>query len=60
VAISCETVNQKRERGTACGSPSLVFVIYALEAPAGRCHGAHRKSGVDISRPCRVESYLLP
>jgi len=39
---------QKRERGTASGSPSQVFVVNAVAASAGRCNGAHRKSGVVI------------
>ena len=43
---NCEIVNQKRERGTVSGSPSQVFVVNAVAASAGRCHGAHRKSGV--------------
>jgi hypothetical protein len=33
----CEIVNQKRERGTASGSPSQVFVVNAVAASAGRC-----------------------
>jgi len=57
-----EFLGQKRERGTASGSPSQVFVVYAVAAPAGRCQSAHRKSGVVIrlSYACQVESYLLP
>ena len=67
--VCCATGNkglgflgQKRERGTASGSPSQVFFVYPVAAPAGRCLGAHRKSGVVIRRSyaCQVESYLLP
>jgi hypothetical protein len=48
----------QRERGTASGSPSLVFVVNAVAAPAGRCQSAHRKSGTVIRRSyrCQVES----
>jgi hypothetical protein len=55
-------LGQKRERGTASGSPPQVSVVYAVAASAGRCQGAHRKSGVVIrpSYACPVESYLLP
>jgi len=55
-------LGQKRERGTASGSPSQVFVVFAVAASAGRCQGAHRKSGVVIrlSYACQAESYLLP
>ena len=45
---SYKIVNQKRERGTVSSSPSQVFVVFALAASAGRCQGAHRKSGVVI------------
>jgi hypothetical protein len=34
---NCEIVIQKRERGTASGSPSQVFVVNAVAASAGRC-----------------------
>jgi len=59
---SCETVNQKRERGTVSSSPSQVFVVSALAASAGRCQGAHRKSGVVIRRSYafHVESVIPP
>ena len=30
-------LRQKRERGTACGSPSQAFVVNAMAASAGRC-----------------------
>src|SRR5208283_213125 len=30
-------LGQKRERGTASGSPSQVFVVFAVAASAGRC-----------------------
>ena len=55
-------LGQKRERGTASGSSSQVFVVNAVAASAWRCQGAHRKSGVVIrlSYACQVESYLLP
>jgi len=59
---SCEIVNQKRERGTVSSSPSQVFVVSALAASAGRCQGAHRKSGVVIRRSYafQVESVIPP
>jgi len=52
----------KRERGTVSSSPSQVFVVFALAASAGRCQGAHRKSGVVIRRSYafQVESVIPP
>jgi len=59
---SCEIVNQKRERGTVSSSPSQVAVVNAEAASAGRCHGAHRKSGVVVRRSYafQVESVIPP
>jgi hypothetical protein len=56
-----DTVSQKRERGADFGPPSQAFVVYAVAASAGRCQGAHRKSGVVIrlTYACPAESYLL-
>jgi hypothetical protein len=62
VGNGSEIVNQKRERGTVSSSPSLVFVVNAVAASAGRCQGAHRKSGVAIRRSYafQVESVIPP
>ena len=58
---SCEIVNQKRERGTVSSSPSQVFVVSALAASAGRCQGAHRKSGVVIRRSYAFQvEFVIP
>ena len=50
---------RKRERGTASGSPSLVFVVNAMAAPAGRCQSAHRKSGAVIRRSYRMPGGVI-
>jgi hypothetical protein len=52
------SLGQKRKRGTVSGSPSHLFLAYAVAASAGRRQGAHRKSGVVIrpSYACPVES----
>ena len=55
-------LGQETRTGTASGSPSQVFVIFALAASAGRCQSAHRKSGV-INRPSsafQVEPVMPP
>jgi len=40
---------QKRERGTAFGSPSQVFVVSAVAASAGRCQRCAPQERCDLS-----------